>query len=84
MDHGRVTSTFAIERPRDVRLSLERIFADCKAKGLTQEQLAYESGVAMRYVAGVERGEENPSLRYLVKLAKSLEVEPGALWERRA
>jgi transcriptional regulator with XRE-family HTH domain len=50
-----------------------------KAKGLTQEQLAHEAGMAMRYVAGVERGEENPSLRFLVKIAEALGVEPGAL-----
>lgn len=51
-----------------------------KAKGLTQEQLAHESGVAMRYVAGVERGEENPSLKFLVKMAEALEADPGSLF----
>lgn len=50
-----------------------------KARGLTQEQLAHEAGVAMRYVAGVERAEENPSLRFLVKIADALEVEPATL-----
>lgn len=52
-----------------------------KAKGLTQEQLAHEAGVAMRYVAGVERAEENPSLKFLVKMAEALGVSPGALFE---
>lgn len=50
-----------------------------KARGFTQEQLAHEAGMAMRYVAGVERGEENPSLRFLVKIAEALGVEPAAL-----
>lgn len=54
-----------------------------KAKGLTQEQLAHESEVAMRYVAGVERGEENPSLKFLVKMADALGVEPSVLLARR-
>lgn len=53
-----------------------------KAKGLTQEQLAHEAGMAMRYVAGVERAEENPSLRFLVKIAEALGVEPAALLRR--
>lgn len=53
-----------------------------KAKGLTQEQLAHEAGVAMRYVAGVERGEENPSLRFIVKIAKALDAEPAILLTR--
>lgn len=53
-----------------------------KAKGLTQEQLAHEADVAMRYVAGVERAEENPSLRFLVKIAGALGVSPGDLFQR--
>lgn len=53
-----------------------------KARGLTQEQLAHEAGVAMRYVAGVERAEENPSLRFLVKIAEALGVEPAVLLSR--
>lgn len=51
-----------------------------KARGLTQEQLAHEAGVAMRYVAGVERAEENPSLKFLVKIAHALGVEPADLF----
>lgn len=53
-----------------------------KEKGLTQEQLAHEAGMAMRYVAGVERAEENPSLRFLVKIAQALGVEPARLLTR--
>ncbi len=53
-----------------------------KAKGLTQEQLAQEAGVAMRYVAGVERAEENPSLRFIVKIAEALGAEPADLLAR--
>lgn len=55
-----------------------------KAKGLTQEQLAHEAGMAMRYVAGVERGEENPSLKFLVKIAEALGTEPAELLQRLA
>lgn len=54
-----------------------------KAKGLTQEQLAHEAGIAMRYVAGVERGEENPSLKFLVKIAEALGTEPAILLMRK-
>lgn len=36
--------------------------------------------MAMRYLAGIERGEENPSLAFLVKLAEALGVTPGALF----
>lgn len=52
-----------------------------KAKGLSQEALAHEAGMAMRYLAGIERGEENPSLAFLVKLAEALNVGPAALFD---
>lgn len=50
-----------------------------KARGLSQEALAAEAGMSMRYLAGLERGEENPSLAFLVKLAEALGVEPARL-----
>lgn len=53
-----------------------------KAKGLSQEALAHEAGMSMRYLAGLERGEENPSLAFLVKLADALGVEPGLLFDQ--
>lgn len=52
-----------------------------KAKSLSQEALAHEAGMSMRYLAGLERGEENPSLAFLVKLAEALDVEPGSLFD---
>lgn len=52
-----------------------------KARGLSQEGLAHEAGVSMRYLAGLERGEENPSLKVLVKLAEALKVSPAALFD---
>ncbi|RYG80360.1 MAG: XRE family transcriptional regulator [Alphaproteobacteria bacterium] len=54
-----------------------------RAKGLSQEALAHESGMAMRYLAGIERGEENPSLAFLVRIATALGVTPGDLFEDR-
>lgn len=50
-----------------------------KAKGVSQETLAHEAGIAMRYLAGIERGEENPSLLVMVKVAKALGVRPADL-----
>jgi transcriptional regulator with XRE-family HTH domain len=34
----------------------------------------------MRYVSGIERGEENPSLAALVKLAAAVEAHPRDLF----
>lgn len=52
-----------------------------RAKGLSQEALAHEASMAMRYLAGIERGEENPSLAFLLKLAEALEIHPARLFD---
>lgn len=54
-----------------------------KARGLSQETLAHDAGMSLRFLAGLERGEENPSLQSLVKLATALGVKPGALFEEQ-
>jgi len=46
-----------------------------KAKGLTQEDLGGRCGINYKYVGAIERGEENPSLSILQKIAKGLGVE---------
>lgn len=50
-----------------------------RRKGLAQEALAHESGIARSYVSTVERGQANLTLDHLVRLAEILEVEPGEL-----
>jgi transcriptional regulator with XRE-family HTH domain len=48
--------------------------------GHSQEELAHRSGLHRNYVGGIERGERNPSLQNIVKLASSLEVDVGELF----
>lgn len=50
-----------------------------KAKGLTQEALAHAAEIDARYVGGIERGEENPSIAVIGRLAKVLEIHPREL-----
>lgn len=50
-----------------------------KAKGLTQEALAHGAEVDTRYIGGIERGEDNPSVAVLGRIAKVLEVHPSEL-----
>ena len=52
-----------------------------RARGQSQETLAHEAGISMRYLAGLERGEENPTLTVLVKLALALGVRPADLMD---
>lgn len=55
------------------------------ARGLSQEKLAAECGIDMRYLGGIERGQENPSLKVLGDIAKALGVAAHTLLiEQRA
>lgn len=49
------------------------------ARGLSQEALAYESGLNRTYLSGVERSERNVSIDNIARIAKGLGVEPWKL-----
>jgi transcriptional regulator with XRE-family HTH domain len=45
------------------------------AKGWTQKQLAYFSGLSVEMIRRLEHGQTNPRLYSLVRLAKALDCE---------
>jgi transcriptional regulator with XRE-family HTH domain len=47
-----------------------------KERGLSQERLALESGLARSYVGGIERGQRNVALINICVLADTLGVAP--------
>jgi transcriptional regulator with XRE-family HTH domain len=49
------------------------------AKGISQEDLAYEAGVNRTYVSKLEKAASYPRLEVIAKLATVLEVEPAEL-----
>lgn len=51
------------------------------ARGWTQADLAGEADLSVRFVAGVERGEENPSLDTLISLATAFSMPVGRLFD---
>lgn len=51
-----------------------------EALGFTQEALGAAAGLDRSYVGGVERGERNPSLSTIVRLARVLEVPVAILF----
>jgi transcriptional regulator with XRE-family HTH domain len=52
-----------------------------KALGLTQEDLAFEVGMNRSYMGFIERGERNPSLAMLKKIAKALKISLSVLFQ---
>lgn len=52
-----------------------------RERSLTQEQLAHLAGVDMRYLGGVERGEHNPTVEVLGKLAEAMAAHPKDFFE---
>ena len=49
------------------------------ARGLTQEALAYDSGINRTYLSSVERSERNVSIDNVARIAKGLKIEPWRL-----
>jgi transcriptional regulator with XRE-family HTH domain len=47
--------------------------------GISQEDLAYRSNLERAHVGRIERGENQPTLWVILKLAEGLKVPPGVL-----
>lgn len=50
-------------------------------KKLTQEELADLASIHRTYIAGIERGFRNPSLKNIIRLSKALKIDPKELFE---
>jgi len=69
-------------RVREDRLLLEfgkRLRLHRKQKGLTQQELGDRAGVSYKYLGEVERGEKNPTVIVILKIAAALGVNPAVL-----
>jgi DNA-binding XRE family transcriptional regulator len=65
----------------------ERAFGDAlreirKEHGISQEQLALDSGLDRTYVSLIERGAQSPTIRSVLKLADVLGVNPSEIVQR--
>lgn len=47
--------------------------------GYSQEELADRAGIHRTYIGGIERGERNPTLTMIYRLAKALGIPPYRL-----
>jgi transcriptional regulator with XRE-family HTH domain len=64
-----------------VRMGL-RIRELRKAKGLSQEDFAFECGLDRTYISGIERGRRNVSVRNIEIIASTLGITISDLFER--
>ena len=53
-----------------------------QVRGLTQEQLAFSAEIDLTYVGGIERGQRNPSVVVLARIAEALGIQPKDLLTR--
>lgn len=58
----------------------ERIRELRAERGLSQEGLADAARIGRAYMSGIERGVRNCSVLHLLKIAKALKVDAGALF----
>lgn len=66
---------------KDVRAALgARIRQLRAARGLSQEELAHRAGIHWTYLGGIERGERNPALVNITKIAGALDVSLAELF----
>ena len=69
--------------PRDLRQAFAANLRRLRhAKGISQEDLAYEADVNRTYVSKLEKGVSYPGLEIIAKLANALGVEPAVLLMR--
>lgn len=61
-----------------IGLNVQRIR---RARGWSQEQFAFESGLHRTYISGIERGARNPTVTVVKDMADALGVPPAALLE---
>ena len=53
------------------------------AKGMSQDDLAYEAEISLSYLSQLEKGAFYASLKIIGKIAQALDVQPAELLKRR-
>ena len=57
----------------------QKVRALREQKGMSQEELAFETGLHRTYISGIERGVRNPTVLILERIAQKLDVQPAEL-----
>lgn len=52
-----------------------------KEKGITQEQLSFDTGIELRQIGRIERGEINTGISSVFEIAAVLKIKPKDLFD---
>ncbi len=76
-----------MQKPFTVRDFGKRLRELRKARGFSQEGFALQVNLDRTYIGGIERGERNPGLKVILRIADALDVAveelfvpPGRTW----
>jgi len=82
--YSRLRATLCyVFRQQDVKRLFGRAVRLARSsRSLSQEQLAHDAGLDRSYVGGVERGDRNPSLVAIQKIARGLDIPLAELFAK--
>ena len=64
-----------MEQKSTIQLKFGKRVRELRMKtGMSQEQLGFKANLDRTYISGIERGERNPSLININRLAKALQI----------
>lgn len=73
------------ESREEIRARLAaRLREACEARKVSVAQLAVLSGISRNHLFGILGGRKSPTVDYLARIARALELEPGTLLGTRA
>lgn len=52
-----------------------------RGEGISQEKLALKAGIDRTYLAGIEKGKRNPSIKSLEKIINALDISFGEFFK---
>jgi transcriptional regulator with XRE-family HTH domain len=70
-----------MQKPFNVHIFGDNLRRLRTERGYSQERFAHLVDLDRTYIGGIERGERNPSLKAIIRLAECLGVEPAMLFD---
>lgn len=72
-----------MEKPFTIHDFGKRLRELRKSRGYSQESFALQVELDRTYIGGIERGERNPGLKVILRIAEALDVSPQELFRAK-